>query len=71
MGLPGFIDTPLKCFLNPQSSTSLGIKSYFPAEIAPEVTNKLISELIKSFSDCLNFSGSSSLMVPPSMMIIV
>ena len=67
MGLPGFIDTPLKSFLNPKSSTNLGIKSYFPAEIAPDVTNKLISELIKSFSDCLNFSGYSSLIMPPSM----
>ena len=40
IGLPGFIATPLKQFLNPKFLISLGMKSYFPAEIAPEVTNK-------------------------------
>ena len=54
IGRPGFMATPLKHFLNPKFLTSLGIKSYFPAEIAPEVTNKSISDFKNFLSNFFN-----------------
>ena len=43
------------------------MKSYFPAEIAPEVTNKFISDSKNFFNEFFNFFGSLSLIVPPSI----
>ena len=67
MGLPGFIATPLKCVSKFNSFISLGIKSNLPAEIAPDVTNMSMSELSDFFSYSLSLSGSSSLIIPPSI----
>ena len=57
MGLPGLIDTPLKHFLKPNLFISSGIKSNFPAEIAPEVTIISVSEFFNFVKILLSFSG--------------
>ena len=54
-GLPGLIITPLKHFLKPNFFISSGIKSNFPAEIAPEVTIISVSEFFKFFKILIKF----------------
>ena len=68
MGRPGFIETPFKiCFKTQVHLSSFGIKSNLPADIAPEVTNILISDLRVFFSFSLSFFCSLSLITPPSI----
>ena len=56
MGLPGFIETPLKYVLKPSFFINSGIKSNFPADIAPEVTHISISDLIDFFQLLFKFA---------------
>ena len=71
MGLPGLIATPLKHFLKLSLFISSGIKSNFPAEMAPEVTIISVSEFINFFRIFLSLSGSLSFIIPPSIILIL
>ena len=66
MGLPGLIATPLKHFLKLNLFISFGIKSNFPAEIAPDVIIISVSDFFNFFKIFLSLSGLLSLIIPPS-----